>query len=1012
MQYITLVVNNTYDMNKNLMSRNAHLLEDVEQTLLLPLANLHKLKLVFRKTLESLGADRCWLMYPCEVNAERYLVPVEETTPDYPGVNRLKVYSPLNPICNQIAKEALASPDPVNYTLFSEDIPELGDLYKQFNIQAQLGCVVPSKTGNKWAFGVQHCANKYDYTVEDKQLLSAVADKIQHSVGQLLDIPSLINAAELSSEILDKSPLAQVIYNKERKIVYANDVYCIMNERQISDIIEQSGKQYVAKENASLFDQFFDKIETNGHASISGVKVTGTGKKFHTENTGSIITYNGDMHYLITSKDVTTELTIQQAHNESLDIQNAIFEASNDGLLVEDVNRHVITINQNFYKFFDIYPPETSPIGTLQLLAAGIHVVKNADEVGPIVAQLTPTSNERSMHTISLTNGIILKMDSFPLIHNAVIKGRVWYFKNITELTHSTQQLENALDIQSAIMEASDDGLLVEDTNRTIINVNEVFLNTFSIKLSKNEIKKTNSLDAFKLGSPNMANVEEVGNLVTNISAFSDEKIAALIHLNDGSVLDMTSFPLLRGNAIHGRVWYFKDITENHNLNTKLSFEATHDTLTKLTNRRGFDEVLKDTIGQIEINNATHALLYLDLDRFKIINDTSGHSAGDIALIDVSKLVNNLLRKADLLARVGGDEFCVLLNDCSLTVASNIGEKIRHAIDNYVFTWEDKEYNLGVSIGIISLDVTVNSYEEALKLADTSCYLAKEEGRNRIHVHKTSDQAVMQRLQQGNIVSQIQDALRTNRFSCYLQKICHIKKPVTDISSAPCNYEVLVRMLDEKGDVIAPYHFLPPAERYKLMHKIDHWVINDSIHQMAPIQEHFGWLSINLSGQTITNNATYQVIVDAIETSGMAANKLCFEITETAAISNPQMGIKFLEKLQNLGCKVALDDFGTGLSSYEYLKKLPADILKIDGQFIKNMLNDELDLAMVKSINEIGHLMGKETVGEFVENADILNKLQEVGVDYAQGYHLHTPCIMQTVINKYLPYTATANLNR
>ena len=1006
-------MNNTYEMNKNLISRNARLLEDVEQTLLLPLAEHHKLKLIFRKTLESLGADRCWLMYPCEVNAERYLIPIEETTTDYPGANQLKAYSPLSPICNQVAEEALASPDPVDYTLYSEDIPELGDIYKQFNIQAQLGCVVPSKTGNKWAFGVHHCANKYDYSVEDKKLLSAVADKIQHAVGQLLDIPSLINAAELSSEILDKSPLAQVIYNKERKIVYANDIYCIMNERQISDIIEQPGKQYVAKENASLFDQFFDNIEANGHASISGVKITGTGKKFHTENTGSIITYNGDTHYLITSKDVTYELATQQALNESLDIQNAIFEASNDGLLVEDVNRHVIAINQNFYTFFDISPPDTSPIETLQLLATGIPVIKNADEVGPIVTQLTPTSNERSMHTFSLTNGTILKMDSFPLIHNAVIKGRVWYFKNITELTHSTQQLENALDIQSAIMEASDDGLLVEDSNRDIISVNEIFLNTFGIKLSKNEIVKTSSLDALKIGIPSVTNAEDIDGIVTSVSASSREKITALIHLNNGSVLDMTSFPLLRDKAIHGRVWYFKDITEKYKLNSKLSFEATHDTLTKLTNRRGFDEVLKDTIEEIDTSNATHALLYLDLDQFKIINDTSGHAAGDIALIEVSKLINNLLRKADLLARVGGDEFCILLNNCSLTVASDIGEKIRHALDEYIFTWEDKEYDLGISIGIISLDVTVNSYEEALKLADTSCYLAKEEGRNRIHVHTTSDQAVMQRLQQGNIVSKIQDALRTNRFNCYLQKICRTKTSAAGIGCTPCNYEVLVRMLDEKGDVIAPYHFLPPAERYKLMHKIDHWVINDSIQQMATIQEHFGWLSINLSGQTIANDATYQVIVDAIESSGMAVNKLCFEITETAAISNPQMGIKFLEKLQDLGCKVALDDFGTGLSSYEYLKKLPADILKIDGQFIKNILHNELDLAMVRSINEIGHLMGKETVGEFVENADILDKLQEVGVDYAQGYHLHTPCSMQTVINKHLPaIAAKASLNR
>ena len=462
----------------------------------------------------------------------------------------------------------------------------------------------------------------------------------------------------------------------------------------------------------------------------------------------------------------------------------------------------------------------------------------------------------------------------------------------------------------------------------------------------------------------------------------------------------MESFPLIHQDVIKGRVWYFRDVTEKHHIANKLSHQATHDVLTKLINRRGFDEKLKTTIKEIQSDNTVHALLYLDLDHFKIINDSSGHTAGDMALIEVSQILGKLLRKSDTLARVGGDEFCILLSNCSPNKAKIIADKVHKAIDAYVFSWQQKTYNLGVSIGIVTLDKTIDSYEAALNLADTSCYLAKESGRNRVHVHTSSDQAVLHRLQQGNIVNQIQEALRSNNFTCYVQRICS-----TEVAGCgtPCinpKYEVLIRMLDDEGKIISPDIFLPPAERYNLIYRIDHWVINNSIQEMAKVQEHFDWLSINLSGQTIAHEKTYDVIVKALKKFNLPAEKLCLEITETAAISNPQVGIDFLHKLQTLGCKVALDDFGTGLSSYEYLKKLPADILKIDGQFIKNMLNDPLDLAMVKSINEIGHLMGKETIGEFVENEEIFTKLKEIGVDYGQGYYLHKPCSMESLIKK------------
>ena len=988
-------------MNIKVSKKKSTLLNRIDEILNLPLSEYNRLKLILRTTREELGADRCWLLFPCNPNAEQHLIAIEETTIKYPGVNRLKKYSLTNPLFLHVINHALTSQSAVSFDLPSIASSELLQLYKKFDVKSQMACQIPIENKDGWILGIHHCEQYHHYSEEDKNLLTAIAIKITHSLHQLLDIPNLLNAAELSTEILENSQLAQSIYSADRKIVYANAAYCKINQRQLKDIVRLDGKQFVSDKSKNDFDSFFNEIETNGYASLKADKVTGQGKIIHTENSGCTILYNGHSHYLITSRDITNEVEAVYALESSLDIQRAILEATDDGVLVEDRDRNIIAINQKFYDYFDFTPPNKEVVNTLELLESGLQSLLNPEEIGPLVSQMSPSSKEMTLVTILLKNGTILDLNAFPLIHKNKIKGRVWYFKNVTKQTLSTQALENALDIQRAINEASDDGMLVEGLNRQVISVNQVFIETFKIPQDALGQSNQTSLQLLKLGIHLMTNAEEIGEMVNETPVNSDEKINFLIHLTDGRVLDTTSFPLIREDVIQGRVWYYKDITEKYKLTHRLSFEATHDALTKLVNRRGFDDELQGIISHIQTNNSTHALLYLDLDQFKIINDTSGHSAGDLALIEVSQTLTDILRKTDTLARVGGDEFCIILHDCLPDRAKEIAEKIRHAIDDFIFVWGENEYNLGVSIGIVSLDATISSYESALNLADTSCYLAKEAGRNRIHVHSTSDQAVLQRLQEGNIVSQIHNALKTEGFTCYIQKICNTTLSSKKESSAAMNYEVLVRLLDYKGEIVAPYVFLPAAERYKLIYKIDHWVITNSINQMARIQNKFGWLSINLSGQTITHEDTYEVIASAIKNSGMHAEKLCFEITETAAISNPQVGIAFLQKLQTLGCKIALDDFGTGLSSYEYLKKLPADILKIDGQFIKNMLNDELDLAMVKSINEIAHLMGKETIGEFVETPEIFAKLKELGVDYGQGYHLHKPCSMQSLINDY-----------
>ncbi|HAI96122.1 MAG TPA: hypothetical protein DCL50_01635 [Methylococcaceae bacterium] len=711
-------------MNNKSPKNSSSALDRVDEIIDTSLTEFTKLKLILRTVREALGADRCWLLYPSEPNADKHLVAIEDTSDDYPGGHRLKNYSSANPVFIHIINHALTSKNTVSYDLSSLST-DLNLLYKQFKVKSQMACQVPIDNKEGWVIGVHHCKKAHHYSSEDKNFLTSISKIISPSLEKLLDIPNLLNAAELSSEVLENSQLAQSVYNIDRRIVYANKTYCELNQRQLKDIVRVHGKQFISDPYKTDFDLFFDEIEAKGHASSKSKKVTGSGNTIYTENSGATLLYNGQPHYLITSIDVTKETEALHALENSLDIQRAILEATDDGVLVEDLDRTVIAINQKFYDYFDIEPGRTDIIKTIGLLEAGLPSVLNQEEVAPKVLNASPSAAENTLITILLKNGTILELDAFPLIHNNGIKGRVWYFKNVTEQTLSTRALEDALDIQRAITEASDDGLLVEDINRRIIRINQSFMETFNIPEHEMEHKGESALKLFETGIELITNAHEIGDMIQQILPSSNKKMNFLMHLNDERVLDTTSFPLIREGLIHGRVWYFQDITEKHRLTDKLSFEATHDPLTKLVNRRGFDEILRNAIADIPSNTSVHALLYLDLDQFKIINDSSGHSAGDLALIEISKILTSILRKADALARVGGDEFCILLRDCSPEVAKKIAEKIRQAIDKFIFIWDEKEYNLGVSIGVVSLDETVKSYESALNLADTSCYLAK-----------------------------------------------------------------------------------------------------------------------------------------------------------------------------------------------------------------------------------------------------------------------------------------------
>ena len=465
-----------------------------------------------------------------------------------------------------------------------------------------------------------------------------------------------------------------------------------------------------------------------------------------------------------------------------------------------------------------------------------------------------------------------------------------------------------------------------------------------------------------------------------------------LLIRRDGNEIyvESTASPIRDGSgAVSGGVLVFHDVSEARELNRRLSYHASHDVLTGLVNRREFENRMERALKSAKARETSYALCVLDLDQFKIVNDTCGHSAGDALLGQVGALLKSKVRWRDTLARLGGDEFGILLESCSLDEAMRTAEALREAVRNFKFTWEERTFRLGASIGVVPISADNADVAAVLSAADSACQAAKEAGRNRVHSFEENDIDLMRRRREMQWAARINNALEEGRFELFRQTIMPLQK--TEEGS---HYELLLRMRDEAGKIVGPDNFMTAAERYGITPSIDRWVIENAFRWLvseADEREKLTMCSINLSGQSLGDDKFLPYVIDQFHRSGLDATKICFEITETAAIASFSQANRFIQALKELGCKFALDDFGTGLSSFGYLKHFPVDYLKIDGSFVKEILHDPIDREMVRSINEIGHLTGKQTIAEFAENQEIINMLKSLGVDYAQGYGVSQP---------------------
>jgi diguanylate cyclase (GGDEF)-like protein len=450
----------------------------------------------------------------------------------------------------------------------------------------------------------------------------------------------------------------------------------------------------------------------------------------------------------------------------------------------------------------------------------------------------------------------------------------------------------------------------------------------------------------------------------------------------------------------HGRIIFYEgtltDITEAHELSQQLSYEASHDALTGLINRREFEIRLQRALDATQATGKNQAVFYLDLDQFKVINDTCGHIAGDELLRQLAEVLQAKIRVNDVLARLGGDEFGILLHDCAIDDAINVAKGLLRTVEHFQFIWGNNTFSVGASIGLVPVDGSFKRITQVLQAADAACYAAKDQGRNRVHVYQEDDTVVAQRHGEMQWVARVKRALLEDRFFVEAQ-------PMVPIATAtgPLDYELLLRMRDETGRIVPPGAFLPSVERYNLSIRIDRWVTAHAIAWLGRHHRRAGHVRrvfVNLSGDSVGDPQLLDYIVAQLEEHDVPADRLGFEITETAAIGHLTRANKLINELRRLGCTFGLDDFGSGVSSFAYLKALAVDYLKIDGLFVGSIATDPVDYEMVRSITDIGHVMGKKVVAESVEHVAVLEKLAQIGVDFAQGFAVGAPGPLDAIL--------------
>ena len=615
--------------------------------------------------------------------------------------------------------------------------------------------------------------------------------------------------------------------------------------------------------------------------------------------------------------------------------------------------------------------------GVITEAALLVPLMAESEMLGVLMSVNTQTRRNYSASDVSLIEGVAREAA-------LIIKTRLLSMQR----AHTEERFKQLNELSQVTLESIGEGVITTDTLGTVIYMNQT-ASTLS-GWNHTEARGTPLQHILQLRDESTRQ-DQAADYYDRLTRASQSQYSVLVHRDRSKEfnVEINSTPLRNAqHQIIGAVLVLRDVTEMRRLVNKMSYQTTHDALTGLINRREFERCLDTALESVRRNSAPYVVCYIDLDQFKMVNETCGHAAGDALVKQLSAKLASTLGEHDILARLGGDEFGVLLVNCELARGVDVASYLLESVKALRFAWEDKTFNLAASIGVVPLNIEFAVITDVLRAADSACCVAKELGRNRIHIFHKNDLVMAKQHGQMQWMQRIQRALDEDQFLLYFQ-------PIIDLNdnSQPHQGEVLVRMQDAAGQIVSPAHFLPAAERYHLMPRIDRWVV----------RRFLGWLKqqhtngqqapyfINLSGQTLSDEQFLDFVTDELKSSGISAHRIGFEITETAAIQNVAKATHFITSLKTLGCRFSLDDFGSGVSSFTYLKNLPVDYLKIDGSFVVDMADDRINAAMVESINQIGHLMGIKTIAESVENDHTLVALRNLGVDYVQGYHLGRP---------------------
>ena len=681
---------------------------------------------------------------------------------------------------------------------------------------------------------------------------------------------------------------------------------------------------------------------------------------------------------------------IAQALEDSEGRFRTLIETINDVVWEIDSNNRYTYISPQVETLLGYTPDELATLNFPNFSrhpSMAVHI-NDAAMFGSIINQRETFTALESWQFSKEGNPIVFEISGVPVFDkDQSFKGYRGVARHITARKHAQEELRFEKERFLVTLESIDDGVVRLNTSGIIEYINPAACQLINVKANEITGGHVDTL-INELDEANGQHIRDMIKhaLIENRSIHFVSTTLLKDNLSNNNLnieIRITPIKNNKGGSI-GTIIVFHDITEIKRLTGQMAYQATHDTLTELYNRSEFERRLGDVIESAKKGETTHVLCYLDLDQFNVINDTYGHIAGDELLKELGQALLSTIRESDILARIGGDEFGILLIDCDTSRAKEIAQKLCKSIRDVRYEWQNQTIQVGVSAGLVLLDESIGTLSDVFSAADSACFVAKDLGRNRIHLFSPNDTELTKRYGMMQALQNIRDAIKNDHFVLY----CESFVPLSEGAHKIKHYETLIRMIDDSGKEISPIKFIPAAERYHLMPEIDRWVIKNTLKTISSAQPQNPntIYTINLSGQSLSDQRFLSFITEQFKQCNVSPKHICFEITETAAISHLSSALRLITSLRNMGCSFALDDFGTGLSSFNYLRTLPVQYLKIDGSFVRNIQSDSIDYALVNTITQIGRLMGLHTIAEYVENAMILDKVKEIGVDYAQGH--------------------------